>query len=171
MPAFSDDLRQNCRLRLLNCLADLTSHITLVKSGLNQLSITPQGVPSKLVCADDGKAQKLAGVAADGEFWISKALATIALLEKDTKHLTLLEEADEEDLAIRLKAQQLVQTLKDVPADRQEMAKGAELLLMATVMQQYGADESRSANGLEVCRALIWLSDDPDISAGLYWGH
>lgn len=91
------------------------------------------------------------GVASNGEFWISRTLETIEVLEKDTKHVNFLEEVDEDDRAVRVKARQLVETLKKVPADQQEAAKGAELLLSATVLQQYNADEGDAdADILEV---------------------
>lgn len=37
-PAFSDDLRQACRTRLLSCLAELTSQSSLIKSGASNHS-------------------------------------------------------------------------------------------------------------------------------------
>ena len=95
-------------------------------------------------------------MASDGTFWISKALATITTLNKDVKHVTLLEELEEDDLSIRTKAQELVQTLQAVSGDQQEIARGAELLLMAMVIQQYSSDEENSSTeSLEVISSAV----------------
>jgi len=95
-------------------------------------------------------------VASDGQVWVSKALVTIEELEKDAKHVALLEEVDEEDRIVRTKARQVADTLKQVSADQQEAAKGVELLLLATVLQQYSADdEETDVAVLEVC--IIYL--------------
>lgn len=44
---------------------------------------------------------KLAGVAADGEFWIAKVLSTIENLKEDAKHVSFVSESDDEEEAIR----------------------------------------------------------------------
>ncbi|OCH90301.1 hypothetical protein OBBRIDRAFT_887807 [Obba rivulosa] len=123
-PAFSDELRKSCRERLLSCLADLTGQTTVLKG--------------------DSKTLKSSAVAADGEFWISKVLATIEQLEKDTKHVTPLNEADEEEQELRPKARQLIERLGSVSGEQQEAAKGTQLLLSATLLHQYCADEEDS---------------------------
>lgn len=93
-PPFSDDLRQSCRTRLLGCLGDLNGQTTVVKSG--------------------DKSSKVSAVASDGEFWVSKVLSTIRNLEKDSKHLSLLSDADEDDIALRNKALEIAARLKSV---------------------------------------------------------
>jgi DNA polymerase phi len=60
------------------------------------------------------KSAKVSAVASDGEFWVSKVLSTIQNLEKDSKHLSLLNDADEDDLALRTKALQIAARLKSV---------------------------------------------------------
>lgn len=93
----------------------------------------------------------MSGVTSNGEFWVSRALGTIEILEKDIKHVSLLEDADEDDQAVRAEARRLVETLKKMPVDRQDAAKGAELLLSAIVVQQYNAnEEDRDSAALEV---------------------
>ena len=62
----------------------------------------------------DDKTAKVAAVASDGEFWISKVLNTIEELEKDTKHVTPLTEVDDEEQALREKARELVKRLRKV---------------------------------------------------------
>lgn len=69
-PPFTDDLRRQCRERLLGCLADLT-----------RLSNVTQP-------AD--RAKRTLGVTSDGEPWISRVLQTIRLLEQDSKHVELI---------------------------------------------------------------------------------
>jgi DNA polymerase phi len=93
------------------------------------------------VAADGGKTQKVSGTASDGEFWVLKALFTIEVLEKDIRHVTLLEEVDKDSTTIRTSARHVANTLKQVPVDQGEAAKGAELLLLGSVLHQYIADE------------------------------
>ncbi|KAG5647160.1 hypothetical protein DXG03_001115 [Asterophora parasitica] len=132
-PVFSDDLRQSCRSRLLSCVGDLNMQSVVLKSG--------------------DKASKVPAVTSDGEFWLAKVLGTIQALEQDSKHVSLQNPLDEDDLAHCTKAQELSLRLRTVTDERQEAAKGAELLLMATVLQQYCSDDEDEANTetLEAC--------------------
>ncbi|KAI0806965.1 DNA polymerase phi-domain-containing protein [Fomes fomentarius] len=133
-PAFSDELRKNCRERLLACLADLTGQTTLIK--------------------DDTKAAKVAAVASDGRFWVSRVLSTIEALEKDTKHVKLLNEVevDDEEVSRRCKARDIISRLKDAPEERREEARGVELLVSATLLHAYCAnDEEEDPEPLENC--------------------
>ncbi|KII88994.1 hypothetical protein PLICRDRAFT_108863 [Plicaturopsis crispa FD-325 SS-3] len=135
VPAFSDELRQSCRTRLLGSLADLTSQTSVVK-------------------VDGDKAQKVAAAASDGEFWVSKVLSTIEVLESDAKHVKLLADVEEEDAALREKARKVASQLKNTPSEHREVARGAELLLSATLLQQYCADDSEDdadSEALESC--------------------
>jgi len=96
---------------------------------------------------------KIVAVASDGELWVSKALSTIQTLESDSKHVSLLSDADGNELALRAQALDMAAQLKtvsevylrggrdihcpQVSQEPHESAKGAELLLLATVLQQY----------------------------------
>lgn len=53
-------------------------------------------------------------MASDGEFWVSRVLATIEMLEEDTKHVSLLVEADEDELELRQNARKLLLRLREV---------------------------------------------------------
>ncbi|KAI0350071.1 hypothetical protein OH77DRAFT_1100919 [Trametes cingulata] len=131
-PVFSEELRKNCRERLLGCLAELTAQTTLVK--------------------EDNKATKAAGVASDGRFWVSRVLSTIDELEKDSKHVRPLSELDEEEAELRQKAHQILARLKDVPEGQREAAKGVELLLSSILLHQYCADDDDTdSEALENC--------------------
>ncbi|RDX52694.1 hypothetical protein OH76DRAFT_1399938 [Lentinus brumalis] len=121
-PAFSEELRKNCRERLLACLADLTGQTTIIKG--------------------DSKATKVAAVASDGRFWVSRVLATIEQLEKDTKHLRPLNEPEAEEVERRQKAREIISRLKDASEERREEARGVELLLAATLVHTYCADDN-----------------------------
>ncbi|TFK72185.1 hypothetical protein BDN72DRAFT_792794 [Pluteus cervinus] len=131
-PQFSDDLRQSCRSRLLMSLADLASQTTTVQAG--------------------EKTTKSLGVASDGEFWISKVLDTIQLIEQDTKHISSVTDADEEETALRTKARIVAIRLRGIP-EEQETAKGVELLLLAIVLQHHcaGEDDEIDLGVLESC--------------------
>ncbi|KAI0654742.1 DNA polymerase phi-domain-containing protein [Cubamyces menziesii] len=133
-PAFSEELRKNCRDRLLGCLAELTAQAALVKEG--------------------DKTAKVAAVASDGRFWVSRVLSTIEELEKDSKHVRPLSEVDEDDAELRQKARQVLARLKDVPEERREAARGIELLLSSTLLHQYcteGDEEDADTEALESC--------------------
>ncbi|GJE98126.1 DNA polymerase phi-domain-containing protein [Phanerochaete sordida] len=131
-PVFSDSLRKACRERLLSSLADLTAHATVIKT--------------------DDKTAKVAAAASDGQFWVSKVLSTIEQLEKDTKHATLLSEIDEDEQGIREKARELAERLHKL-SEKDDAAKGAELLLAATLLHQYCADDAEEGDmeALESC--------------------
>ena len=85
--------------------------------------------------------QKEFGVASDGEFWVSRVLATIETLAKNTKHVALIQELDDNDQAVVLKAKKLAGALRKVTVDQREAAKGANLLLSVMVLQKYNVDE------------------------------
>lgn len=69
----------------------------------------------QLICSRiDVKSTKIPAVASDGEFWISKVLSTIDLLEADKKHFSLFTEVDEEDAAIYTKARDTITKLRKV---------------------------------------------------------
>lgn len=113
----------------------------------------------------------MTGVASNGEFWISRALRTIETLEKDTKHVSLLVGADEDDVAVRDEARQMIKTLKEMPADRQDAAKGSELLLSAIMLQQYNTSEEDMHSAALQVRIFLSLHDpdiDIDCSPGLH---
>lgn len=64
--------------------------------------------------ASGEKSTKVSAVASDGEFWVSKVLASVGQLEKDTKHVTLLVELDEDEQALCTKAKELAARLSNV---------------------------------------------------------
>ena len=101
---------------------------------------------------DGGKTQKEFGVASDGEFWISRVLATIEALAKNTKHVELIQELDDDDQVVVLKARKLTGTLKNMAVDQRDAAKGTNLLLSAIVLQKYNVDEEDNidSDALEV---------------------
>jgi len=57
---------------------------------------------------------KETGVASDGEFWTSKTLATIALLDRDAKHVKPLVDIDEEVQALLAKTGKVIDQLRKV---------------------------------------------------------
>lgn len=92
-PRFTEAAERHCRERLLSCLGVLNTHVTVVKQGRSILR--PQC--TVLFTRVTGEhTHKETGVASDGEFWISKTLATIALLDNEDKHVTPLIDVDGE---------------------------------------------------------------------------
>ncbi|KAJ4495629.1 DNA polymerase phi-domain-containing protein [Lentinula lateritia] len=130
-PQFSDELRHACRDKLLSCLADLTNHITTIES--------------------DNAKVKIAGVAADGELWVTKVLSTIEELKQDTKHVSSIAEIDEEEEVLRAKVREVVAKLKKVSGNQQEAASGTQLLLVASLVQQSCSEEVVSLETIELC--------------------
>ncbi|KAJ3880960.1 DNA polymerase phi-domain-containing protein [Lentinula edodes] len=130
-PQFSDQLRHTCRDKLLSCLADLTNHITTIES--------------------DNSKVKIAGVATDGEFWVTKVLSTIEELKQDTKHVSSIAEIDEEEEVLRAKVREVVAKLKKVSGNQQEAASGTQLLLIASLVQQSCSEEVVSLETIELC--------------------
>ncbi|KAJ3812332.1 DNA polymerase phi-domain-containing protein [Lentinula aff. lateritia] len=130
-PQFSDELRQACRDKLLSCLADLTNHMTTIES--------------------DNTKVKIAGLAADGELWVTKVLSTIEELKQDTKHVSYIAEIDEEEEVLRAKVREVVAQLKKVSGNQQEAASGMQLLLVASLVQQSCSEEVVSLETIELC--------------------
>ncbi|KIJ68933.1 hypothetical protein HYDPIDRAFT_23808 [Hydnomerulius pinastri MD-312] len=129
-PAFAEDTQLHCRTRLLGCLADLITQQTVVKQG--------------------DQTRKETAVASDGEFWISKVLATIAQLDKDSKHVNALVDVDEEAQALFAKTQKLIGQLRKTAGDKKEVARGFELVLSSLLLQcRCGEDDS--TENLETC--------------------
>ncbi|KAJ6546537.1 DNA polymerase phi-domain-containing protein [Mycena vulgaris] len=120
-PPFSDSLRQQCRSRLLGCLADLNGQTRTLKLAEGTI--------------------KCPAVASDGEFWVSKVVTSIEQLQDDTKRVSLLAERDENDLAVHTRVKDTVQKLRGVSGAQQEAAKGAELLLLGTLLQHYTEEQ------------------------------
>ncbi|KAF8274212.1 DNA polymerase phi-domain-containing protein [Lactarius quietus] len=115
-PPFTDDLRRQCRERLLGCLADLTRLLNFAQTV--------------------DRAQRMLGVASDGEPWVSRVLQTIRRLEQDSKHVELLSAFDSEDREVLERSCNLVTKLKKVSSGGNDI-QGAELLLQSSILQLY----------------------------------
>ncbi|KAF5365721.1 hypothetical protein D9758_003270 [Tetrapyrgos nigripes] len=95
---------------------------------------------------------KLPGAASDGQFWISKVLATIDQLKNDSKHASFISEMDEEDEVARLKAKEVLGKLRTVSGDNKDAAKGSELLLSTLLLESYcSEDSSASVENVQTC--------------------
>ncbi|KAF9500999.1 hypothetical protein BDN71DRAFT_1381267 [Pleurotus eryngii] len=115
----SGELRQDCRTRLLTCLGELTNQVATIKG--------------------DAKSAKIPGVASDGQLWVCRTLSTITKMEGLKKYVKPSHAFDEENRQVLALANETLVMLRKKSAD-QMTAKGAELLLAATVVQQYCAD-------------------------------
>ncbi|KAK7014985.1 DNA polymerase phi-domain-containing protein [Favolaschia claudopus] len=122
-PPFSDILRDQCRNRLLSCLAELTHQ-------------------TRSLTLDEDRTIKCPGIASDDEFWISKVIGSVERLKEDTKRVALLVEADEVDSSLQAKVNETVAKLRQVSGPQREAAKGAELLVSGMLLQYYAAPES-----------------------------
>ncbi|KAJ7740748.1 DNA polymerase phi-domain-containing protein [Mycena maculata] len=121
-PPFSDLLRQQCRTRLLGCLADLSGQTRSLK-------------------LSDDRAIKCPAIASDGEFWVSKIITTIEQLKADPKRVTLLADSDEDDTTLHSKVKNTVGKLRGVSGAQSEAAKGVEFLLLGTLLLHYAEEQ------------------------------
>ncbi|KAJ7273570.1 DNA polymerase phi-domain-containing protein [Mycena haematopus] len=121
-PPLSDALRQQCRSRLLGCLADLNNLTRSLK-------------------LDEDRTIKCPGIASDGEFWVSKVISSIERLKEDTKRVALLADIDPTDFALHEKVLETVERLRKVSGASQEAAKGAELLLLGMLLQHHAEEQ------------------------------
>ncbi|KAH7107409.1 DNA polymerase phi-domain-containing protein [Auriculariales sp. MPI-PUGE-AT-0066] len=139
-PPFTDDLRQECRTRLLACLADLLTQTPNKKTTVEaSTSATPV---------------RQAGYAQDGELWLAKVWSIFADLEKD-KHVSLTKELAEVETELRAKVTAALAILEKAPADKQEPASGVQLLLTGGLLQLYADQDANAAEELEDCTAAV----------------
>ncbi len=111
IPPFSDSLRQQCRSRLLGCLAELNNQTRSLKLG----AFFARCLSNPIQCStEEDRAIKCPGIASDGEFWVSKVVDTIERLKEDTKRVALLADSDETDLALHKKVKDTVEQLRRV---------------------------------------------------------
>ena len=89
------------------------------------------------LCTGD-KASKVAAVASDGRFWVSKVLSTIDQLNQDAKHVSPLSEVDEEDKAFRKSARELTERMSKVC--RVVIPCVFEVVLLTTAVGRSGED-------------------------------
>ena len=68
------------------------------------------------------KATKASAVASDGKFWVAKVLETIQRLENDSKHVSSLAEADEDEQQLRVRAREVIETLRAVGSNHYHSA-------------------------------------------------
>ncbi|KAF9246115.1 DNA polymerase phi-domain-containing protein [Melanogaster broomeanus] len=128
-PSFTEVIQIHCRTRLLGCLADLNTQLTIIKQ--------------------DDQTHKETAVASDGEFWVSKVLDTLSQLDKDTKHVKALTDIDEEAHALFVKTQKAISQLRKVADDKRETARGYELVLSSLLLQCRCGDDNLA--NLESC--------------------
>ncbi|KAF8843637.1 hypothetical protein BDN67DRAFT_945267 [Paxillus ammoniavirescens] len=128
-PPFAEAIQLHCRSRLLGCLADLNTQLTVIKQG--------------------DQTHKETAIASDGEFWMSKALATLAQLDKDAKHVKAHQDIEEEAQALFVKTQKAISQLRKISEDK-EIARGFELVL-SSLLLQCRCGEDGSLENLESC--------------------
>lgn len=88
--------------------------------------------------------------------WLSRALVFVHELEKDTKHVSLAVDVDDEILKDRAKALKALKAVRDTTAISADVKKGVEILLSFGLLLTYG-DDVKAYESLEV--SLLCLSD------------
>ncbi|PFH52419.1 hypothetical protein AMATHDRAFT_139897 [Amanita thiersii Skay4041] len=129
-PPLKEELRQQCCTRLLIILGDLNSQTSIVKT--------------------DNISVKATAVASDGEFWMAKVLRTIKQLEEDTKHIAFCAKISPQVEELYSGARETLSRLREAT---DETSRGAELLLLATLLQSYcsSAGSKVGDEELEAC--------------------
>ncbi|EJD46060.1 hypothetical protein AURDEDRAFT_63592 [Auricularia subglabra TFB-10046 SS5] len=135
-PPFSDELRKECRSRLLAALADLLTFTSNKKASED----TPVRQP---------------GYAQDGELWLTKVWNTVSELEKDTKHVAPARSFSEDEQTLRKQVLDAVAALKKAPSEKEALVPGVQLLLVGGLLQELSADSSSSTEDLEDCIGAV----------------
>jgi len=108
-PPYSDQLRRQCRERLLGCLADLT-----------QLSAVTKTAETT---------QKTTGTTLDGQLWVSSAVQMIRTLEQGSKSVALLSNLGQDDRRQLEHACETVSWLQNVRSRFALLASFCEILV------------------------------------------
>jgi DNA polymerase phi len=108
-PPYSDQLRRQCRERLLGCLADLT-----------QLSVVTKAAEST---------QKTTGATLDGQLWVSSVVEAIRTLEQGSKNVALLPNPGQDDRRQLEHACKTVSWLRNVRSRFALLASFCEMLV------------------------------------------
>jgi DNA polymerase phi len=115
----------------MSCLGELTGRIVIVSG------------------------EKRAGVASDGQLWVSKALRTINAVKQDTKHIEILNGTYEDDDTLS-KVIEAAEKLGNVTGSASTRARGARLLIEALCLYDICSvdGEERDTEPIGVCRYL-----------------
>jgi DNA polymerase phi len=104
---------------------------------------------SSNVLSEGDRALKLQGCDSNGNLWLSKAVTFVQELEKDTKHVSLAVDVDEEIVADRSKALEALKAVQGGSALSPDVKKGLEILLAFGLLQTSG-DDVKAYESLEV---------------------
>ena len=108
-PPYSDQLRVQCRERLLGCLADLTQLSAVTKTA--------------------EKTQKTSGTTSNGQLWVSRVVQMIRTLEQGSKNVALLSKLDQDDKRQLERAYETVSWLQNVRSRFALLASSSETLV------------------------------------------
>jgi DNA polymerase phi len=143
-PAFSQEVQEACRAKLLACVADLTASTPGRQEGREKLA-------DDAVNKNEKREKRAPGTASDGVLWMIKVLETISTLESDGKHIQPISRvsADKDNEASFTKARETLAHLKTVSAEQRTSAQGIELLLSGILLRQYcsgGCNQNEAAD-------------------------
>ena len=108
-PPYSDQLRGQCRERLLGCLADLTQLSAVTKMA--------------------EKTQKTTGTTSNGQLWVSRVVQMIRTLEQGSKNVVLLSKLGQDDKRQLERAYETVSWLQNVRSRFALLAPSCEILV------------------------------------------
>lgn len=90
---------------------------------------------------------------------------TVEQLRKDSKHVEVVREVEEDELELGEKAVTVAKRLHEVTGEKQEAARGAELLILSCLLQLYASDEIVGSSDSEA------LEVSPVTSVPVLWRH
>jgi DNA polymerase phi len=96
-PPFSEDLRKECRTKLLSSVAELTGQSSSIKSGEITQTIPPRELYFECFEGTNEKASRATGVSSNGEFWIFARPGDDQKLESMSKNVYIAFPIDDED--------------------------------------------------------------------------
>ncbi|TYJ59151.1 hypothetical protein B9479_000140 [Cryptococcus floricola] len=135
-PPLSEVTAAACRAKFFACIVELTI----------------AAVPRR--SSEDTTVPRQQGCDASGKLWIRRVVDTIAVLEKDKKHVEVLTDADDEIREIRKEAFKNLALLANATKDQQEVAKAFEILISFFILQTYDEVSDSIENVEEINTAV-----------------
>ncbi|WVQ74513.1 hypothetical protein IAR50_004114 [Cryptococcus sp. DSM 104548] len=135
-PPLSEVTAAACRAKFFACIVELTI----------------AAVPRR--SSEDSTVPRQQGCDVSGKLWIRRVVDTIAVLEKDKKHVEVITDADDEIREIRDQAFKNLALLADAKKDQQEVAKAFEILISFFILQTYDEVSDSIENVEEINTAV-----------------
>ena len=111
-PPLPEDLKKECRTKLLSSVAELTGQSSSLKAGEIANIDTPRELCSEHQEGANEKTSRVTGVSSNGEFWVLHVLEIIRKLEGMSKNVHIAFPVDGEDESGNKSTNKAQETLK-----------------------------------------------------------